>query len=397
MATSVVPRPAGWFPDPYGTARWRWWDGRAWTGWTEAASQVRPATPGHPVPSRAEARAELDHLAYVRRFVAEAFEGQLIGADAALALESAAEGRLEALGRQATATPEARPYAEPSPSLAPLPHPAPLARPTTWWDRTREAIAADLSVHGLAYLGVLLVFAGIFGTLVWGFQSFTPQQRAWVELAIPIVLLGTGFALHRAGAPYVASALTLAGGLLLPLVLIASVLDGAPIPPDPETEAARYATLVALPLLTAIAYAAIGLKRPSSPLRFLAGPALWLAAAMAALPIAGPVLGGSEVATPHPEQMAVAMAAVPLTLLLVRLPALRPLRVPTELSAVVGSAVLVLLGASGAMQWFAPVQPILAVAAVGLLAWALRARLRGEAECHIRTLGQGVFAGRHQG
>jgi hypothetical protein len=47
--------------------------------------------------------------------------------------------------------------------------------------------------------------------------------------------------------------------------------------------------------------------------------------------------------------------------------------------------VLVLLGTSGAMQWFAPVQPVLAVAAVGLLAWALRARLRGETACRVPT------------
>ncbi len=24
--------PAGWYPDPYGTEPWRWWDGRAWAG-----------------------------------------------------------------------------------------------------------------------------------------------------------------------------------------------------------------------------------------------------------------------------------------------------------------------------------------------------------------------------
>lgn len=59
--------------------------------------------------------------------------------------------------------------------------------------------------------------------------------------------------------------------------------------------------------------------------------------------------------------------------------------------------VLVLLGTSGAMQWFAPVQPVLAVGAIGLLAWALRARLRGEAACRVPTSASGVFAGEHPG
>lgn len=42
---------------------------------------------------------------------------------------------------------------------------------------------------------------------------------------------------------------------------------------------------------------------------------------------------------------------------------------------------LVALGYSGAVQWFAPVQPVLAVAGVGVLGWALRSRLRGEVSC----------------
>ena len=33
--------------------------------------------------------------------------------------------------------------------------------------------------------------------------------------------------------------------------------------------------------------------------------------------------------------------------------------------------VLLALGASGAVSWFAPVQPVLAVASVALMAWAL--------------------------
>ena len=42
---------------------------------------------------------------------------------------------------------------------------------------------------------------------------------------------------------------------------------------------------------------------------------------------------------------------------------------------------LVALGYTGALQWFAPVQPVLAVGGVVLLGWALRARLRGQLSC----------------
>ena len=43
--------------------------------------------------------------------------------------------------------------------------------------------------------------------------------------------------------------------------------------------------------------------------------------------------------------------------------------------------VVVALGYTGALRWFEPVQPLLAIGAVALLAWALRARLRGEVVC----------------
>lgn len=45
--------------------------------------------------------------------------------------------------------------------------------------------------------------------------------------------------------------------------------------------------------------------------------------------------------------------------------------------------VVVALGTSGAMSWFAPLQPLLAVASIGLLAWALRTRLRTAAACPV--------------
>ncbi len=47
--------------------------------------------------------------------------------------------------------------------------------------------------------------------------------------------------------------------------------------------------------------------------------------------------------------------------------------------------VLLALGASGAMTWFRPVQPLLQVAAVAVLVWALRVRLRGESACAVPT------------
>ncbi len=52
---------------------------------------------------------------------------------------------------------------------------------------------------------------------------------------------------------------------------------------------------------------------------------------------------------------------------------------------VCNKVVLIALGASGAVTWFAPIQPYLALASVALMAWALRARLKGEVSCAITT------------
>ena len=43
--------------------------------------------------------------------------------------------------------------------------------------------------------------------------------------------------------------------------------------------------------------------------------------------------------------------------------------------------VIVALGTTGARQWFEPLQPVLAVASIVLLAWALRSRLRNAGTC----------------
>ena len=46
---------------------------------------------------------------------------------------------------------------------------------------------------------------------------------------------------------------------------------------------------------------------------------------------------------------------------------------------------LLALGSAGAVQWFAPVQPVLAAGGIALLAYALRRRLAGERSCPMPT------------
>jgi len=45
--------------------------------------------------------------------------------------------------------------------------------------------------------------------------------------------------------------------------------------------------------------------------------------------------------------------------------------------------VLIALGSSGAITWFEPVQPVLALAGIGVLLWALQRRLAGEIACAV--------------
>lgn len=49
--------------------------------------------------------------------------------------------------------------------------------------------------------------------------------------------------------------------------------------------------------------------------------------------------------------------------------------------------VLLALGSAGAITWFEPVQPVLQILAIALLAWALRNRLLGELFCPTTTSG----------
>jgi hypothetical protein len=46
---------------------------------------------------------------------------------------------------------------------------------------------------------------------------------------------------------------------------------------------------------------------------------------------------------------------------------------------------LLALGYAGAVSWFAPVQPVLGLVGIGVLAWALRRRLAGERSCAVSS------------
>ncbi len=59
---------------------------------------------------------------------------------------------------------------------------------------------------------------------------------------------------------------------------------------------------------------------------------------------------------------------------------------------VCNKVVLLALGYAGAVQWFAPVQPLLAFGGVVALAWALRTRLRGERSCAVDVAPRDVIS-----
>lgn len=52
---------------------------------------------------------------------------------------------------------------------------------------------------------------------------------------------------------------------------------------------------------------------------------------------------------------------------------------------VCNKVVLIALGSAGAMSWFAPLQPLLVVAGMASLAWALRTRLASQRQCAVAS------------
>ena len=204
----------------------------------------------------------------------------------------------------------------------------------SWWKQAVEAVSADLAVHGLAYLGVLLVFAGVFGFVAFAFGDVQVELRPLAELAMPLTFFVAAWALRRRGIHVVGAALELLGGAILPLVVIASLSDGASVPPDLTGVGLVVLLAAALALVSGL-YAFVTLRRPDSPLRFLAAPTAWLAIAAIGLLFAPSVPTGSALSHPYPGQWATVSALITLTLALcIRR---RPTGRATPLAALLGA------------------------------------------------------------
>ncbi len=178
-------------------------------------------------------------------------------------------------------------------SLTPAPPPPapPSARPPTAAIRQRsapapfavtagriwKAAASDFALHGFAYIGVVLTFVGVLGFLLYAFVDIPDAAQPFVELFIALIFFGWAWALHRQQAHRVAEGMSWIGKTLLPFILFAGLVDSAPFPPDFQG-GGLVAALTLTAAGTAAVYAWQATRNPSSTLRFLVAPLLWLAA-----------------------------------------------------------------------------------------------------------------------
>lgn len=416
----------GWHPDPWQRVPLRWWDGAQWTPWESDGGAVwsaRDAAAGRssePMSVRVGPE-HLESLRFVEDvFLSEARRRGVVGEPQLASLTDlsrrlAAEARGEVPDEGAVrgeaprdAAPTVSPFVSPSVGYAPVPQPgygpseqpgyaavpqpayavsaqpgpgspspspAPSPAPTTpgrfarWWAQVRERSDADLTVHGLAYLGVLLLFVGVFGLVAFAFSDVSPELRPVAELAVAAVPFVGAWLLARSGAKFVARTLVAVGGLLLPVMVVTSLVDGFGVPPDAHG--------VALPAVSgpligalAVAYGWWTVRRPGSGLGVMVAPVLWFAAGMAATGLGRPVPRGEDVAVPGGAQVAViALALLATTLVARRVPARVPraAEVATSALAAVGPGVVVVgtlaLVAAVAEGW--PVLPVV-VTVLGL-------------------------------
>jgi hypothetical protein len=398
---------AGWYRDPSGRARLRWWDGAALTSWvSDGTAVVADPLPEEPRPITA---ADSEHLAFVREvYLPIVSARELVGdltrdrlLDLAWDLDAAATVPMaEAVATAMTAPATLRQPPVATPTQARVPAPAPASRPprsgepmprtepagvladlpsgwgappprsgpgpvARWWKRTTESVGSDLATHGLAYLGVLLLFVGVFGLVAFAFGDVAPTMRPVAEVGIALAPFAAAWMLLRRGADIAGRALETAGGLLLPVMLITSFLDGVPVPPD----ATGPVLVVALTAVTAMVSAGYWLwtrRHPTSALRHLVAPVAWLAAALAVTGVGREIPSGSGIAHVSAAQVAAIAVAMAVSLAWARWRPDALLSRPTQTAAVPG---VIVTGLLAVLTWVggAAVASILVTGFAGLL------------------------------
>jgi hypothetical protein len=388
--------PSGWYADPAGLGQQRFWSGTAWTPWVWDGTDVVSS----PLPQGAfEApNTDREHLRYVRDvFLPRARAHHVVSPMAIAAMddfarnEARASSRREpvtagaaAPGRPATDRPRPAdlPAFRPPPTVAPPPsvprpasakppaaalvrfeprpyHPGPVAR---WWDRTKDAVGSDLTTNGLAYLGVLLLFVGVFGLVAFAFGDVAEGARPLAELGIALAPFAASWMLLRRGAVIAGRALETAGGLLLPIMLVTSFLDGVPVPPD-LTGTALVVALTVVTAAVAAAYAFWSHGHPESTLRYLVAPAAWLSVALATMGVGREVPSGKGVASITAAQIAAVSIAMLVTLAWAWARPRSRLSAPTFTSTV---PALVILTPITIVAWAVGGWPQIAIAVTGV-------------------------------
>lgn len=194
--------------------------------------------------------------------------------------------------------------------MPPPPAPPPGPRPP-------RPSGSEILVRTLTFLGVALVFAGLLGFVIFAFGDLGKGWRPLAEVLTPVALFGGAALLRRLRAPFAGTALEVLGGLAVPVMAAAAFLDGATPPPDPTGRTLAVA-LAASGLAITAAYAAVTLRRPTSPLRFLVAPMLWVSVAAAGLVFSSDMPTGRHVLAPKAAQWALVAVAIALTTAAVR-------------------------------------------------------------------------------
>ena len=375
---------AGWYPDPSGRASTRYWSGSRWTPWVVSDGEVVSEEAG--LARRLDSH-DIGHLAFidevfiprarrqgvidgeaaghltslVARLIEEAHEASLTAESAARPAPALLDEDAGDLGRQPSVPPRPVEPMVAAPGEPVVSEPGPFRR---WWTRSRQSIGSDLAVHGLAYLGVLLLFVGAFGLVAFAFGGVEPAWRPVAELAIAAVPFATAALLLRRGATIVGRSLELAGGLLLPVMVMTVFLDD--VPPDLDG-AAMVVGMTAALLVIAGAYAAWSRRHADSALRFVAAPLVWLAAGLAAMGVGREMPAGAAVASLTAAQVTAVALALAATLVVARLRQDDRVAAATLTSGVPGAVVVaVMAGLTWLAEDFPPV-PVLLTGIAGVI------------------------------